>query len=280
MPIKISHSRTELYTQCPRKYRYRYLDKLKVDQTPAALLFGSACDLAFNYLLLRKKHGHTPHLDTSKKIFIKHMNTWHGQNELVFFKGELPAGYEPGEDAVQDQDVCFTHLCEVGQMMLDVYHAETLPLFKEIVSVQTKKVIKNEEEDEFTLVVDFVATLHDGRTVLFDNKTTSDLKTYTKNAVKKSQQLALYVEYEKNRLAGYICFQKKLVDGKIVWKWLVDEVPEEQSVKAFELVDNVLRDIKDEKFEKNEKACMLFNKRCEFWGKCKYNSDVGIIKGK
>lgn len=267
--VKLSHSRVELYNQCPRKYKYRYIDKVPVDKTFAPLLFGGSMDKAFNYLLLRKKHGHIPYLETSKSIFIKHMETWRGQNELVFFKSELPQDYPFGEDPIADQDACFAHLCQVGQMMLEVYERETLPIFKEIVSVQTKKVIKNEEEDEFTLIVDFVATLHDGRTVLFDNKTTSDLKTYTKNAVKNSQQLALYVEYEKNRLAGYICFQKKLVDGKIVWKWMVDEVPEEQSVKAFALVEETLQGVKAGEFEKNEKACYSFGRKCEYWDTCK-----------
>lgn len=268
--MRISHSKVELYNTCGMKYRFRYVDKIKVDQTAAALLFGGACDKAFNYLLLRTKHKKIVFPEVAKKIFLKKMNTWKGQNELVFFKSELPENGFQEDDPVGNQDRCFEHLCSLGQKMIDVFYTKILPLFKEIISVQTKKVIKNLENDELVLVTDFVAKLHDDRVVLFDNKTTSDLKTYSKNAVKKSQQLSLYVEYEQNRLAGYICFQKKLVNNEVVWKYIIDEIPEEQSIKSFELIDQTLRNIKAEKFEKNQKNCMMFGKKCEYWDICKY----------
>lgn len=277
--MRLSHSKVECYNLCPYKFKLKYQDKLQPNKTFSALLFGGACDKAFNYLLLRRKRNKTVHVDTAKAIFLKHMKKWDGSNELVFFKSELPEEQFQEDDHTGNQDRCWANLCDIGQQMIDVYYNETLPLFKRIISVQTKKKIPNESGDEFILVVDFVAELHDGRVVLFDNKTTSDMnKQYPKTAIQKSQQLALYVEYEQNRLAGYICFQKKLKDGKIAWKWMVDEVPEEQSEKAFNTVDKALREIKAGCFEKNEKACWMFNKRCEYFSYCKYGSLKDIKK--
>ena len=271
--MRISNSKVDLFNTCSFKYKLRYIDKLKVNKTFSALLFGTACDHAFNYLLLRKKRNKVVHADTAKALFLKYMSEWDGSNELVFFKSELPADDFYEDDHAGNQDRCFAYLCSLGQMFIDTYIEEILPLFKRIIKVQVKKVIKNQLEDEFVLVVDFLAEMPDGRIILFDNKTTSDIKKqYPKTAVRKSQQLALYVEYEINKLAGYICLQKKLVDGKVVWSHIIDEVPEEQSEKAFETLDKALSDIKAEKFDKNEKSCYKFGKPCEYWNFCKYGN--------
>jgi hypothetical protein len=275
--MKISHSKTEAYTLCPLKYKFQYVDKLSIDKTFTPLLFGAAVDRALNYVLIRKKRRHAVSIDVAKKIFLKHMNTWTG-NELVYFKNEAPVGIEHIPDD-KKQTYVWEHLCKVGQAMLQTYYDEILPMFAEILSVQTRREIPNDVGDTLILITDFTARLHDGRVVVFDNKTTTDLKrNYGPTSVAKSQQLAIYTEFEESKLAGYIALSKKLKDdGTASWTHVIDTVPEEQVEAAFNKVDTALRGIKSESFPPNEKACFSFGRKCEFYNLCKYNNDSGII---
>jgi hypothetical protein len=279
--MKISHSKVELYNTCPAKYKFRYIDKLDVDKTFTPLLFGSAIDQALNYVLIQTKDKKPVDIVEAKRIFNAEMDKWHGQNELAYFKYELPEDQVIEGDDEGNQVRAHRHLKTIGEKMLDTYVAEILPLFDEVIDVQITKNIKNEEDDELILVVDFVAKLKDGRVVTFDNKTTGDVKkNYPKNSVQKSQQLSIYAEFADNNLAGYIAMQKKLKDDKIVWNIIVDEIPDEQIETAFNKVDDALRAIKREEFDKNEKGCFSFGKLCEYAGLCKRGSKKGLIERK
>lgn len=272
--MRISHSKVELYSQCSMKYKFKYIDKLEPDKTFTPLLFGSAIDKALNYILTRTKRKHVVYRDTATLIFQKYLCKWYGQNELVFFKNEMPH-----ENATQEE--VWNHLFKVGVNMIDTYISAILPTFAEIISVQTRKEIPNEEGDILVLITDFTAKLHDGRIVTFDNKTTTDLKTYGPSSVAKSQQLAIYTEFEESKLAGYIALSKKLnKEGGIDWVCRIDTVPEEQSAIAFEKVDQALRGIKREEFSCNPKACYSFGRKCDYYKLCNYNDDSGLVSSK
>lgn len=274
--MKVSHSKVELYSLCPAKFKFNYIDNLEALETYSPLLFGGAVDKALNYILTRTKRDHKVYLETANAIFIKNMRKWDGTTKFVFFKNEMP---EVMPDDVHEEDAVWEHLCSIGLMMLSTYVEEILPKFKEIIAVQTRKEIPNEEGDVLVLITDFTARLHDDRVVTFDNKTTTDLKkNYGPTSVAKSQQLAIYAEFAENRLAGYIAMSKKLKDGKIQWTMVVDEVPEEQSEKAFEKVDAALRGIKAGEFNPNPKACFSFGKLCIYKNYCQYNDDKGLVK--
>lgn len=276
--MKISYSKVELYSQCPKKYYYKYIEKLEIDKTFSSLLFGSAVDKSLNYILTRTKHHHKVYSETALNIFLKNMKKWHSQNELVFFKNEAPYDIE-NYSKEEAQVAVWNHLCVIGAAMLVAYKKEILPKFKRIISVQTRKCVPNVEGDELILITDFVAQLHDDRIVVFDNKTTSDIKkNYSKSAVSKSQQLAIYSEFEETKLAGYIALSKKLKEGNIDWTMIIDEVPEEQIEKAFDKIDSALRSIKKEEFPLNTKSCFSFGRKCEYYNACKFNNFEGIIK--
>ena len=278
--MKLSYSRVELYNTCGMKYKYRYVDKLEADITPAALLFGSAVDKALNYVLLRKKHNHVIHLATAESILLKNMNRWTGQNNLIYFKNEMPDGLsEQNLSEPEIQDAVWEHLCNVGKKMLAIYLLEVLPLFKEIITVQKKRIIENEEGDSFVLITDFSALLQDGRKILVDNKTSSDIKkSYPENSVEKSTQLAIYSEYEDTKLCAYLALQKKLVNGKVIWKFVIGEPSSIVADDSFKKIDNALKAIKREEFTKNTKSCFFYGKSCEYFSYCKYGSTKGLKK--
>ncbi len=283
--MQISHSRVELYTTCPHKYYLSYVEKWSPNVTYSPLIFGGAIDEALNDVLTRKMNGEPVDAQRAKDIFITKMSAWNGQNELSYFKNEAPAT-DPATGAPFDelddlgkQWAVYNHLHVVGHAMIDLYTTEILPTFKRIISVQTKRIVPNETGDTLVLITDFTAELHDGRVVTFDNKTSSDIKKYYgPSSVKKSQQLAIYTEYEPSRLAGYIALQKKLVDGAVIWKMVVDTIEEEQVEAAFQKVDAALGAIKAKEFPKNEKSCWAFGRKCEYWDKCKYGREDGLVK--
>lgn len=277
--MRISYSKVELYNTCPAKYKYRYVDKLEANKTFTPLLFGSAIDRALNYVLTRTKHKHHVSLIVAESLFLDNMKQWTGQNELIYFKNEMPDLVDEQLTPEQVQLEVWNHLCKVGGMMLQTYVTHILTEFKEICSVQTKQIINNEVGDEFVLVTDFSAILQDGRKVLIDNKTSSDIKkAYPKNSVKNSTQLSLYSEYEDTKLCGYIALQKKLVDDRVIWKLVIDEPSEETATKSFERIDSTLRSIKREEFPKNEKSCYLYGKPCEYYKYCKFGSKKDLKK--
>jgi PD-(D/E)XK nuclease superfamily len=279
--MNISHSKVELYSTCPYKYKLMYIDKWSTNKTYSSLLFGSAIDKALNYILLRVKHNHKPDKTTSKMLFWREMNLWLGQNELVYFKNEAPemSGnmlFEELDDQ-QKEAAVFSNLLKIGEEMIDTYIQDILPQLGTILSVQTKRFIPNEAGDNLILVTDFRARLPDGREVTFDNKTCSDLKRYGPSSVKKSQQLSIYTEYEPSRLAGYIALSKRPEDGK---KYVIriDEIEEEMVSEAFDKVDGALNAIKRQEFPKNEKSCWSFGRKCEMWDLCKKGKTDGLIQ--
>lgn len=277
--LRLSHSKVELYNQCGYKFKLKYIEKFDADKTYTPLLFGSSVDEALNLLLLQMKNKQPIDAQAAKDVFLQKMSAWTGQNELMFFKNEMPANMFIEDDSEGNQQRVFAYLKVIGQKMIDTYVAEILPLFEEVLDVQIKREIENKEGDVFVLVVDFTAKLKDGRVVTFDNKTTSNIKkNYPEHAVLKSQQLSLYTEYETSRLAGYLVLQKALDNDKVVWKMLIDSIPEEMVDTAFEKVDNALRAIKREEFPKNEKSCFAYGKKCEYWDACKRGNYKGLIK--
>lgn len=276
--MNISYSKVELFSQCGFKYYLRYVERYSVDQTFTPLLFGTAIDKALNYVLTRKKHKHTVDPTIAKALFEKYMKAWHGQNELVFFKNEAPKDIEQ-HDKSTHQQLVWDNLLNIGKLMITTYIDEILPTFTEIVSVQTRREIKNETGDTLVLITDFSAKLDDGRTVVLDNKTSSNInKYYGETCVVKSQQLAIYCEFEENRYAGYVALQKKLVRGKVKWNIVIDEVPEPQIESAFQKIDGALHDIKNEKFEKDKKNCFSFGRKCEYYNLCTFGDSTGLIK--
>lgn len=279
--MKISNSALDTYTLCPKKYYFSYILGLKADVTRTPLLFGSAIDEALNYILesIRDKKEWTE--DEAISRFRVVMNQWEGQNRLDFFKNECPEEYKEADpDDPETQKAVWRHIVQRGSTLINTYIKEVLPLIDSVLHVQNKFEVKNEEDDTFTGVIDFVAKLKDGRTVIFDNKTAS--AKYKKKAVIESQQLSLYSDqFPEIKLAGYIVLIKNPAkENGLTHQILIDEIPEETIAASFKKLDDTMRNIKDNKFECNYKSCKAFGKPCEFELACTFNNFSGLIKRK
>jgi len=104
-----------------------------------------------------------------------------------------------------------------GLLMIESYREKVLPDIQEVIFVQRHIKVINNDGDSIIGVIDLCVKWKDGRTVIFDNKTSSI--EYEKDCVLTSPQLALYVyavENEvKSRTAGYIVLSKRLNKKRI-----------------------------------------------------------------
>jgi len=280
-PFRISNSGLDTYSMCPKKYYFRYIEKVKGDYTATPLLFGSAIDAALNYILESIRDKKEWDRGTAEDIFQTYMNKWDQTQRLEYFKNELPE-YEidPEESEERIQLRVWNNLCFRGVACLKVYIEEVLPQIEEVLSVQPKFEVVNDDGDVFTGVIDFIAKLKDGRTVLLDNKTAS--AKYPKNKVVKSQQLSLYADqYPEITHFGYIVLIKNPAKEKgMTHQVIVDQIPEETIAASFKLLDNTMRAIKEEKFPTNYKSCKAFGKTCEYERACSYGDYSGLISAR
>lgn len=276
--MKVSYTALEFYSLCPRKYKYKYVDRLEADKTFTPLLFGKSIDNALNYILICKKNNEVLSEDTAISIFEDEMKTWDpGKNELIYFKseaGDTTAFLEATHE--EKQQIVWLNLLQLGHKIIKTFVAEILPMFKEVNDVQIERVIENESGDQLKIVIDFVATVQDGTKVVFDNKTTSLLKNYPKNSVLKSKQLAMYSEFYPDHKSGYIAIQKQLVDGEIKWKCIIDTISEEMKEETFKNIQEVTDQIKTNEFDKNTKACYSFGRKCEYYSYCHFGNSSGL----
>lgn len=277
--IRLSNTQIDLYETCPKKYFFRYRQNLKGDYTATPLLFGSAIDNALNYILESIRDKKEWSKEVAIEAFHNKMCEWDGQNRLDFFKNEVPPElldiYDEGDP--DHWEAVWEHIYKRGLNCLDTYINDVLPLIESVGHVQNKGVITNADGHEFVYVIDFIAKLKDGRTVLFDNKTAS--AKYPKNKVVTSQQLSLYLEsFPDIKYCGYIVLIKDPGREKgMKFQILVDEIPEETKVKSFDKLDKTLYSVSREEFPCNYKSCKKFNKHCEYSRACQYNDFTGLI---
>jgi hypothetical protein len=275
---RISNSKLDTYQQCPRKYKFKYLERVQADITRSPLLFGSAMDSALNFILECIRDEVPYSIEQACNIFDHEMRKWKGQNTLDYFKNELPE--LPDRDGMSVEEVeeaVWQEMCRRGINAIFVYEKEILPHIAKVLEVQTKGELQNEEGDTFEFVVDAVVQLTDGRVVLLDNKTSSS--KYPKNKVIKSQQLSLYLEsYPNIKYAGYAVLIKNPDKVGITHQFMVDEIPEETTAASFKLLEDTLLAIKQEKFPCNYKSCKAFGKPCEYERACSYGDYTGLVK--
>lgn len=278
--MRISNSKLDSYNVCGMKYKFKYLDNLKGNYTSSALLFGTAMDSALNGILESIRDGKPWTVEAAKSVFVEKMSEWNSDlNRLDFFKGDIPADLldEVHENNPEHWEQVWENMVKRGLACIDVYVKEVLPQIDTVLSVQNNGTIVNEDGDEFVYIVDFVAKLKDGRTVLLDNKTASS--KYPKNSVIKSQQLSLYLEsFPDIKYAGYIVLIKNPEKEKgLTHQIIVDEIPESTKQESFDKLETALAGIKANVFEKNLKSCGLYRKPCEYQNYCKWNDATGLV---
>jgi hypothetical protein len=206
---------------------------------------------------------------------------------------------------------------EKGRLMLAAYKRDVLPRIVKIYDVQKKAEIKNASGDSVVGYIDLVADvrLDDGTIVkaVLDNKTAT--RDYEHDAVRTSQQLAIYAELEDVEYGGFFVMKKQILkkrnklcsvcghtstgraktcDSEVMgkrcggeWKedveldvtiqMLIDKVTDEQKESVMESIESVLKMISLGLFPRNLQSCNNYD-GCPFKNYCHYGNLDGIIE--
>lgn len=176
--------------------------------------------------------------------------------------------------------IAFLSLLQKGRLIIKELQKWSDKNVKEVVSTQKYVEVENEAGDILRGYLDFVVVLNNGKTTLLDLKTSSDPKRdYPDGCVQTSQQLAIYYDQINVDQAGYLVAGKKLKkkDPKVQIREVYGDISEDDLNVVFDKIDVVLSDIKEEKFEKNDKSCFNYG-GCEYFSLCKKGSMKGLIK--
>lgn len=176
----ISYSQISTYKMCPLQYRFRYVDSLKPEFTPAALPFGTSIHeaLAFFYRGLRDNKT-----QYSREGLIDIFETdWNLQNEcnenIKFDNGDTPES-----------------LKKKGIDMLKTFYESVHP--GEIIAVEVEFSLKHDNNNGHTKplplpivgTIDLVERTSEG-VIVVDHKTAA--RKYSDNKVEDDLQLTIY----------------------------------------------------------------------------------------
>jgi hypothetical protein len=305
--IKLSNSRINLYNECGFKFKLKYIDKLSTDTIYSALHFGGAIDVALNNLLFDSREGNLKSKKAYQDQFEEAWSTKDNDNvcdseNFDYYKKEfrvdlltleqmmeIAAVYQTAPENITYESnkkaynlVCWYSNLNIGKAIVHTYYDQVLPsLLKdfEILSVQEELCVTNDDGDPFTAILDFTAKSRSSNAhFVMDNKTTSNIKKdYKEGCVEVSQQLGLYTEFKNCKDAGYIALEKKILpDGYVPWVIVTGQVYDVTKELIFNKVSDTLFKIKSGEFEKNEKSCFNFGRKCEFYNYCKFGKISGL----
>lgn len=100
-----------------------------------------------------------------------------------------------------------------GHLMLEAHRQKVLPRIKEVVATQKKIELTNDKGDTLLGYIDLIAKWDDGRSIIFDYKTSSI--EYEADSVLTGTQLTIYSHSENIKTCGYIVFRKQVLKNKV-----------------------------------------------------------------
>jgi hypothetical protein len=227
---RLSHSAATKFQQCPRAYKFHYIDRLRPKIQSAALLFGSAVDAACGALL--KNEGKDPvriftymwnfsdinsertYLPTCTRIAYsksdfdielisaKHReklaelytSDWEADLNLILEKQKKKVAFKfwSLEEKTLYNHACHCVLHAKGLLMIEAVKTKVLPQITEVLATQKYVKLKNDGGDEVIGFADLICRYKGfDKPVIFDVKTSSI--EYEEDSVLTSSQLSLYV---------------------------------------------------------------------------------------
>jgi putative RecB family exonuclease len=273
--IRLSHTSANTYKECPLKYKYKYIDKIKPEEVSSALFFGKAIDKTLEAFINNEDYI---------KVYTKHMTdveingvvcNMREQKNIKYSKVDKDVMHLTDDQLEQYKDnLAWGALYEKGLLMVDCYIKNIHPLVKKVYSLQEEVNFINEQGDEIIGYCDMVAELegYDGPIVL-DFKTSS--VKYDLKSAQTSDQLALYYSYMcekyKTDKIGFIVLYKKLKrkhrntkEHEVKYDIIVDTIDPVFVEKSMYRFYDTLDKIEKKMFEPNFNSCK------QFWGKCDY----------
>ena len=253
MNTRISHSQTNAYMQCGKRYQFWYIDKIRPNIFKSSLLFGTALDKAVG-VLLNPTEGENKTPEETFEYFWRFQEL-NGRQQylpdcvnLVYAKGDYDSDLVTDEDLQKANytrlevdsaidrrnDVGYKNLYDLeqkivnfaswtclhkkGLLMLKAFREKVLPKLTKIYSTQEYIELENEEGDKVIGYLDIVANVEGYQEPIVLDVKTSAMKYDEDESVLFSPQLTLYVhavgEKYKTRKAGFIVLNKNIIKNK------------------------------------------------------------------
>lgn len=175
--------------------------------------------------------------------------------------------------------ICWHTYMRKAIMLLDELKKWSDENIKEVISIQRKFEIENEEGDILVGYMDLEAVMMDDSFRLLDLKTASNPKAqYPDGCIDTAMQLHIYSQ-ESSNLVGYVILDKaiRVREPRVRTRTVLGEVSEEVLDETFEMIDNAIQGIKAGEFEKNKDACFAYGSKCFGWNYCMYGNKKGMV---
>ena len=306
--LRLSHSQISTYNTCPFKYYLQRVKRLRPNYTKSSFLFGSAIDATVEEMLKRLGEEFN-----YQEVFLEAFNldtvkvnnkTYKGDEALlrVQFSGrdiqeELIEEVYPDflkeckakakknkaltrEEQLKYNDLAYACLIQKGLLIIEELYKWINENVVEVHEIQKKVEIENDLGDSFVGYLDFVVTLSDGRKVLIDLKTSSDIKKYyPEGCVEESDQLAIYSQEVGVDDAAYLAVDKGIRkrEPRIRLTFVEGKITEEQLDDTFDRIAEATVNIKEGNFGKDESGCFKYGK-CSYYNYCYYGIKKGLEK--
>lgn len=229
MKKPLSFSAYKKYHDCPKMYKFHYIDEDRQGKMTSALSVGTIVDSAVEHILLGKDLCVQSLIDAAKSedLFfydydfdadlvdmdaaeeVARRCGWKGDDFGKAIKGMLAEQ----ENLSKNQTKVLRHVVweSLGVKifaMIDSFNKWIKPQIKEVHEIQHYL-----NDGTMHGYLDFTCTLVDGRKVLIDLKTAKS--GYDSDAVKRSPQLSLYAAMHDYEYAGFIVLSKTLSKNKV-----------------------------------------------------------------
>lgn len=284
-PVKLSFSSWRTYTECPKKYKLRKVDRWDTKTKGSPLFFGSAFDLALNRMLGDHQMGKVQSIRSycltfdrywcKAKVTSTDMRV--SENEILEFKktdaDETYLTERDRERAKNIHHLTWLAMRRKGHRMLQVYMDELLPLIKRVISFQKEENLVNENGDTLTGFIDLIAELQDGKTYIIDNKTAA--RKYAESEAQISPQLMNYCNFTGiNDVAFFVVTKTKNPEAQVVY----GRPTEASKDLLMDSMADVVDGIKKEVYPSNLNNCFGKYGKCEFYDLCHKNDSSGLYK--
>lgn len=200
-----------------------------------------------------------------------------------------------------------------GHLMLKAHREKVLPRIAHVIATQKKIDLLNDTQDTLVGYIDAIVNWEDGRTIIFDYKTSSI--EYEEDSVITSPQLSIYSIAENISTAGYIVFRKGILKNRVkicsrcgfdgsgarhktcsnelnkircngTWietitpevdiQVIIGDIPERTKEIVMENLHQTNEAIHKELFVRNLDSCIKPWGKCPYYNKCWSNTDEGL----
>lgn len=196
MPV-FSNSRLGTYEQCPLKYKYQYIDKIKVEEAKTVEAFMGSCV----HETLEKLY---------RDLKLQKRNT---QEDLLKFYNDLWAKNWSDEIKIARKEYAADNYRKTGEKCIADYYNRYAPFKERVLGIETVEYVNLDPEGEFkwSIRMDRLDYAGEGKYEIHDYKTAGYLPK--QEQVDEDRQLALYSLWVKENF-------KDAENVALVWHYL------------------------------------------------------------